>query len=454
MTDDQPSESVMRPLHVLSVSPPHLNGYSMRTHNILKTQMELGLKPRGITSPYYPLPCLNERKAYQLDGIYYHRVPNKKFIQSSTDTKGLSTGETHTNVYPKRGLKKLASQLHTAVMSIPQARSYFYPQIVRLARKHRADLIHAHTPFRNAWPAYWAAKKLGLPFVYEMRGLWEDTAVLSGKFTESSPIYKTFKRMETEILKRADAVICISEALAADVAERGIDDKKIFVCSNAVDMKSIEQQVENEELKREIEGKLNRLKDTTVFGYVGSLRDLEGIDFLVEGFSRICKVRPQDRLLIVGGGDENYIRKLKRRAEELGMKKEIVFQGPVENTSIGVAYNLIDVLAITRRNFRVTSLVTPLKPYEAMAHGKVVLLPSLPAMSEIVEDNQTGRIFECGNLVDFAEKALLLAEPEIRSAMGLKAREYVRRNKLWQHSVAKTSEAYCFARVMAENRTI
>ncbi|MDK2970651.1 MAG: hypothetical protein PWP23_406 [Candidatus Sumerlaeota bacterium] len=443
--------AVQRPLHVLSVSPPHLNGYAVRTHALLRAQVEAGLAPVGITSPYYPLACLNTPEPFSIDGITYHRVPNPRFRAApgdTTDPNALSVGETLADRSAYWYVPRFVFQLITAARSLPQARCTFYPRLVELARRENCDLIHAHTPFRNGFPSLWTARKLGVPFVYEMRGLWEDTAVEGGKFKEGSPIYRGFRFMETAIVKRADAVLTITQALACDIARRGVPEEKIFVVPNGAAASLTEQlrATENIELVREIRARLGATPETPVLGYVGSLRKLEGIHFLVDAFGALLARVPSARLLIVGGGDQDYADALQQRLAAQGLADRALFHGPIPNKQIASAYSIIDVLAITRLPSRVTSLVSPLKPFEAMALGKAVLLPDLPAMSEIITPGETGWLFRSGDPADFVEQAArLLLDAPLCERLGAAAAQAIVREKSWGHSVEATKRAYAFA---------
>ena len=90
---------------------------------------------------------------------------------------------------------------------------YFTKRIMEVAKKHEIDLIHAHTPYSVGLPALRAARKLKIPMIYEMRGMWEETAVANGRWMKNGPAYKRFRKFETNVLRKSDGVICIGEAL-------------------------------------------------------------------------------------------------------------------------------------------------------------------------------------------------------------------------------------------------
>ena len=103
---------------------------------------------------------------------------------------------------------------------------YFMQRIIEVAKQEKAELIHAHTPYRVGLPALKAARKLRLPFVYEMRGMWEETAVANGRWRANGPAYRRFQRFENKVLRAADSVVCISETLKTNGNISGVDAAK------------------------------------------------------------------------------------------------------------------------------------------------------------------------------------------------------------------------------------
>jgi glycosyltransferase involved in cell wall biosynthesis len=306
---------------------------------------------------------------------------------------------------------------------------HFTKRIIEVAKSESADIIHAHVPYRVGIPAMRAARELGLPFVYEMRGMWEESAVASGRWKAGGLAHRRFRRMETKVLREADSVICISETLRQEAISRGVSEDKISVVPNAVDI--VTQQEESEllhEMKENLQGKL-------VVGYIGSLRELEGVDLTAKAVS-ILKEQGVDVNFFVlsseSGQDE-----LRDYCQSLGIAEQSHIVGPVPHEQVAPFYDLIDVFVVSRPDTRVTRLVTPLKPFEAMRSGRAVVMSDLPALAEIIEDGKTGLLYPAGDAQKLSKVIHELLEDESKRAkLGNNAQSWIIENRTWK-SVTK-----------------
>ena len=401
----------------------------------------------GLTSPWYPdRDSMSE--ATEMDGITYHRClhPARMKSVSGTGMKwAASRGE-----YRIAGSAGFASKpLWKRVFSLAfkplrpgwawvEERilfKHFTKRIIEVAKSESADIIHAHVPYRVGIPAMRAARELGLPFVYEMRGMWEESAVASGRWKAGGLAHRRFRRMETKVLREADSVICISETLRQEAISRGVSEDKISVVPNAVDI--VTQQEESEllhEMKENLQGKL-------VVGYIGSLRELEGVDLTAKAVS-ILKEQGVDVNFFVlsseSGQDE-----LRDYCQSLGIAEQSHIVGPVPHEQVAPFYDLIDVFVVSRPDTRVTRLVTPLKPFEAMRSGRAVVMSDLPALAEIIEDGETGRLYPTGDAQALSEIInQLLQDESKRAKLGEAAKSWIIENRTWHHVTIKIPQIY------------
>ena len=295
--------------------------------------------------------------------------------------------------------------------------------------------IHAHVPYRVGVPAMRAARSLGIPFVYEMRGMWEESAVASGHWKAGGLAHRRFRRMETKVLRAADSVICISETLRQEAISRGVSVDKISVVPNAVD---IEAHGEESELLNTMKEKL---QGKPVVGYIGSLRELEGVDLTAKAVS-ILKEQGIDANFFVLSSESGQS-ELRDYCELLGIAEQSHIVGPVPHEQVAPFYDLIDVFVVSRPDTRVTRLVTPLKPFEAMRSGRAVVMANLPALAEIIEDGKTGCLYPAGDsqaLSDIIKQ--LLQDESKRSELGNNAKIWVIENRTWQSVVGKVPALY------------
>ena len=401
----------MRILHILDHSIPLHSGYTFRTLSILREQRKLGWETFHLTSPKQ-IDCKVPEE--DVDGWHFYRTPVPK--DASPRLPGL--GE----MVLMRQLEKRLQQVAEAV---------------------RPDILHAHSPVLNAIPALRVGKRLGIPVAYEVRAFWEDAAVDHGTTTEGSLRYRLTRRLETHALRRADHVFTICEGLRSDIVARGISAAKVTVIPNAVDIESFAVGGEPDLSLKAALG----LQGATVIGFIGSFYAYEGLDLLIDALPRILVQRPDVRLLLVGGGPQDAA--LKAQAARLGVADKVVFTGRVPHAEVQRYYDLVDVLAYPRHSMRLTELVTPLKPLEAMAQGRLLVASDVGGHKELIRHGETGMLFKAGDADALASAILDLLDKrgqwaELRAA----GRRFVEAERNWQHSVA--SYQMPFARLAAQ----
>jgi glycogen(starch) synthase len=388
----------MRILHVLDHSIPLHSGYTFRTLAILREQRRRGWETVQLTTPKQGP---GETREEMVEGLKLYRTPN-------AEGAGLF-----------------------AQMRLTAAR------IVEVARAEKADLIHAHSPVLNALPALWARLLLRIPVVYEMRASWEDAAVDHGTTTEGSLRYRLSRALETFALKRADRITTICEGLRGDIAARGIDAERITVIPNAVDVSTFKFGVAADPTLRARLG----LDGCTVLGFAGSFYGYEGLHLLLEAFAQLLPQRPALRLLLVGGGPQDEA--LKAQAAAAGVADKVIFTGRVPHAEVQRYYELIDVLAYPRLPIRLTELVTPLKPLEAMAQGRVFVASDVGGHRELIRHGETGFLCPAGDAKALAAALLdALARESQWPQMRTQARRFVEQERTWGNSVARYADVY------------
>ncbi|MDO9165482.1 MAG: glycosyltransferase, exosortase A system-associated [Rhodoferax sp.] len=388
----------MRILHVLDHSIPLHSGYTFRTLSILREQRKLGWETVHLTTPKQgPTDSGHD----DVDGMTFYRTP-------SVDGVGLLTQMWLT-----------ANRLD---------------EVIRLTKP---DLIHAHSPVLNALPSLWAGWRQRLPVVYEMRASWEDAAVDHGTTVEGSFRYRVSRALESFALRRVDQITTICEGLRGDIAIRGIPNERITVIPNAVDATMFRFGVEADPALRRSLG----LDGATVIGFAGSFYGYEGLDLLLEAARRMLPRHPNLRVLLVGGGPQEA--NLKAQAVASGLGDRLIFTGRVAHAEVQRYYELIDVLAYPRLPIRLTELVTPLKPLEAMAQGRMFVASDVGGHRELVRHGETGFLFRAGDAAAL-ETALddVLARREMWPAIRQQARHFVESERTWTASVARYREVY------------
>ena len=310
-----------------------------------------------------------------------------------------------------------------------------------LVERLRPDVLHAHSPVLNALPALRVGRRRGIPVVYEMRASWEDAAVDHGSTREGSLRYRLSRGLETFALKRVNAVTTICEGLREDIRSRGIEADRITVIPNAVDVSTFTYGAAANPALR---GRLG-LEGARVIGFAGSFYGYEGLDLLLEAAAQLAPGRSDLRVLLVGGGPQESA--LRAQAERLGIASRVVFTGRVPHAEVQLYYELIDVLAYPRSSIRLTEMVTPLKPLEAMAQGRMFVASDVGGHRELIRHGDTGTLFPAGDAAALARAIAGLLDTRSQwDAMRQRARRFVETERTWARSVARYGDVY--ARVL------
>lgn len=392
-----------RILHVLDHSLPAHSGYTFRTRALMKAQAAKGWAVAGVTGVRHPDPGPDGET---VDGLTFYRTP--------------PIAPARAPIREWREIGALAKRVEA------------------LANEWKPDVLHAHSPVLDGLAALRVGKKLGIPVIYEIRAFWEDAAVGNGTGREGSLRYRLTKHLETHAVKSADAVAVICEGLRGDLIARGIDPDKITVSPNGVDLDLFGDPPPRDDMLAEM---LGLAADDAVIGYIGSFYDYEGIDDLIAAMPALVAVQPKARLLLVGGGPMEA--SLKAQAAASPAAAHIHFVGRVPHTEVERYYSLIDILAYPRKKMRLTDLVTPLKPLEAMAQGKLVAASSVGGHRELIEDGVTGTLFAPDDPAAIADALARLLEnramwPERRRT----ARIFVETHRNWSSNILRYEPVY------------
>lgn len=395
----------LRILHVLDHSIPLHSGYTFRTLAILREQRELGWQTFHLTSPKQVDCHVGEE---DVDGWHFYRTPALP---------------AQTGALPGVGELVLMRQLERRLFEV--------------ACRVRPQILHAHSPVLNALPALRVGKRLDIPVVYEVRAFWEDAAVDHGTIAEGSLRYRLTRRLETYALRQSAHVFTICEGLRGDIVARGIPAQKVTVVPNAVDVGAFDSGGTPD---RALKASLG-LAGATVIGFIGSFYAYEGLDLLLDALPALLPGRPELRVLLVGGGPQDAA--LKAQAQRLGIADKVVFTGRVPHSEVQRYYDLADVLAYPRHAMRLTDLVTPLKPLEAMAQGRLLVASDVGGHRELIRHGETGWLFPADSPAALAAAVSELLDQRQRwPAMRQAGRRYVETDRNWQASVARYGPAY------------
>ncbi|QGN54726.1 TIGR04063 family PEP-CTERM/XrtA system glycosyltransferase [Novosphingobium sp. Gsoil 351] len=398
-----------RILHVLDHSLPLHSGYTFRTRAIMKAQEADGHEVRAITGLRQGSHTAADGAPEEHAGLIFHR------------TRGAPSGRAGWREW--REIAALAKAIDD------------------VCEQWRPDVFHAHSPALCGLAAARVAKARGIPLVYEIRAFWEDAASGNGTGADGTVKYWLTRRLENRAIARASAVVTICRGLRDDLIARGVAPAKISTVANGVDLALFGEPLQRDlALARELGFDASH-EGGPVIGFVGSFYPYEGVDDLIAAMPALLVAHPAAKLLLVGGGPSEAA--LRAQAAASSAAGAIRFVGRVPHEAVQRYYSLIDVVAYPRKAMRLTELVTPLKPLEAMAQGKIVAASDVGGHRELIADGLTGTLFVPDDPVDLARAlAILLWRQSEWPHQRIASRRAVERDHDWARNVLHYRDVY------------
>lgn len=395
----------MKILHLFDHSLPLQDGYSSRSWAILQEQIKRGWTVYPVTGPRQKSAEVGEDV---VNGLTFYRTEDRPSLL---------------------GRLPVIKQFWSIWL--------MYRRLCQLIPALKPDVIHAHSPALNGVAAIFAARKFLLPVVYETRAFWEDAAVDQGTSSENGLRYKLTRGLENYVFKRANRVTTICEGLKRDIEARHLCAAPVTVIPNAVEYERFSKEIPRDEALAARYG----FKLGNTLGFIGSFYDYEGLDLLIQAMPQLLADNPDIKLLLVGGGVQETA--LRSQAAQQGIEKQVIFTGKVPFAEVERFYSVIDVLVYPRKSLRLTELVTPLKPLEAMAQRKVFIASDVGGHHELVEDGVTGALFKADDLASLiATIRNVISSPELRATLKENGLVFVRDKRNWRNSVEAYVEVY------------
>jgi glycosyltransferase involved in cell wall biosynthesis len=310
--------------------------------------------------------------------------------------------------------------------------------IAAVVEEHHASVLHPVTPWPDLLASLAVAEQYRIPLVYEVRGFREETWLTRApELAGESAHDEVEARAETELMRAADAIVTLSEPMRDHLAARGIPADRITVVPNGVDVERFSPIPRDDALARQL-----RLGDGPVIGYITTLAPYEDVDTLLKATAELRRRGRGVRCLIVGDGVERD-RLLELRRQTGTDDGSVVFAGRVAYADVNAYYSLLDVFVVPRRRVGVAQLVTPLKPYEAMAMERAVVVSRVEALTSMIVEGETGLSFTPEDPIDLADVLEpLLFDQERRESLGWTAGTWVRGNRTWDQSAQRYLELY------------
>jgi len=405
-------------LHLNKESSPYLTtGFTMRSRYNLIAARDAGMRPVVVTALGFPrlLGETTFEPVEVVDGIPHHRL----------------------DLGPRYRLDRPLDQ-------ILEDQAWL---TARVARTVRPAIIHAssgHRGFEHALVGIALRDHIDRPLVYEVRSFFESTWASDDEYGETGDQFHRRFAAETRAMLAADHVITISESMRSEIVERGVPPERVTVIPNGVDAGAFEPAAADPALRARY-----GLGEAFVFGYVSNLdHPRENQELLIDATRELQRRGRNVRCLIVGDGRRRE--ELERHARDAGVSGAVTFTGRVPHAEVAGHYALLDAFVVPRADERAARMVTPLKPYEALAMARPLVVANLPALVEIAAPDAPeprGLAFPAGDAAALATALeRLIDDPAVAERMGRAGREWVSRERTWAANGALFREVY--ARVL------
>ncbi len=398
-----------RVCYVLNHSFPFsANGYAVRSHGVAVALVEHGLSVLALNRPGSPwdlpgFPAHGNPSFHDQDGVRYVFTPLARFESRGTDR------------WLAHATEELVDHFET----------------------FRPTAVIAASNWENALPALGAARQLGLPYFYEVRGFWELSQSSIDEDYLNSPAYRMAVQQELEVARSAHRVFTLNALMRDELVRRGVPAAKIDVVPNAISRLPA--------LSRHFADSGKEGRKAFRIGYIGSFSEYEGLDDLITAVHGLRAAGWDVTLRLVGSSNSAGVsgldscattESLRQQASQLGIGRHVQFVGRVSPSEVSAQYDQLDLFVLPRKPLPVCEIVAPLKPLEAAAHGCPMLASDVAPLAEIAPAAGI-RLFQKGNVQSLQDEiASLLANAEARLRMGAQARAWVARERLFKITVA------------------
>lgn len=385
----------LRVLHVLKNSLPQVQaGYTIRSQEMVRAQQAAGINAQAVTRLGFPVAQGHlAARTEVVSGVRYHRL----LAAEGSDV------------------------------------AQFGRRLANLARQEQTDVLHAATDHVNGRAALFAAHEIGCPMVYEVRGFLEDSWASRHGGDEraaNTEWYALARARETEVMLAADAVLTLGPSMADEIRSRGVPAERVWIVPNAVNNRFLAPPRES----RSVRATLGLPRERYLVGAVTTVHSFEGLGTLLAAVHMNRKEGVDIGAVIVGNGPA--LGSLKRH---FGVQDTIHWIDRVDADAAIDWYDALDAVVIPREDYRVTRLVTPLKPVEALARERLVIASDLPALREATGGH--ARFVAPGDVEALATE---LQQIDMHRALGRSGRAWVIKERQWSHVVTGYQDAYAF----------
>lgn len=383
----------MKILLITEYFPPEIGAGSNRAYEHSYQWVKNGHEVTVITGfPDYP------------DGIIPQKYKGYKFLIE--DIEGIRVIRTYTFPAPNKGFfRRILSFLSFMISSVVQG---------TVASKKQEILIATSPPFLVGVSGYVISKLKNIPFVFEVRDLWPESAIQLGEL-KNKFVIKFLKKIELYLYNSAKLIVPVAESTVNVLLKKGIKANKISVIKNGVNLETI---------RRPLSNKFENT-DKFVVAYIGTIGLSHALHKVV---ASAALLKNEDSILfqIIGEGAEKE--NLKNLVETLGLNN-VKLINKIEREQLSEYYSKADILLVTLRKLDIFTKVIPSKIFEIMAFEKPILISVDGEARHTVEKARAGLFVQPENPEDLRDKILYLKNhPDLLKEFGENGRIFVEEN--------------------------
>ena len=259
-------------------------------------------------------------------------------------------------------------------------------KILSEAQDTGAQFIVAGSNWLNGYCGWKAARILGLPFVYDARGVWHFTRSYVEPAFAARWAYDFQDRAEIAIMKASDHVFAISNALRDMAITKGVDESKVSVVPNMI--------LRHSPMHSDAQNNLTTLAlrndllggdtDAILLLYAGSITPYERLEVIIKALSsarNACSNKPTIKFAVAGAGSHRKL--LERLSVKLGVDQDVIWLGSRERRDLQSLIRAADFMVYPRAKHKAFQTVPPLKPLEPMSLGSVCVMSDIHPHREL-----------------------------------------------------------------------
>ncbi len=286
--------------------------------------------------------------------------------------------------------------------------------VASIFRAGRADLVYASsTPLSVGAPGFFAAWTRRVPFVFEVRDLWPQSAVVAGALRPDARIVRLAASFARFLYRRASRVVAVTRGIVRGLLAEGVDESRILLAPNGVDdwMLAIEPDP----------GSVPT--DRFEIVYAGAHGPWNGLMQILDAAS-LLRYHPEIRFAFIGDGDQRDA--LVARAREEGLSC-VAFEGTLSKREAFQRLQTASASIVVAWDHPFQRMILANKIFDYLAAGRPILVAAHGEMAELVEEAEAGIVVapERPDLLADAIRRMAALPPEKLAAMGLRGRRHV-----------------------------